>query len=128
MKKFDDWNMRKKLLSESTSFLFPKNGEVWIVSLGVNIGREQDGSGVDFVRPVLVYKRINSQLFIVLPLSTKQKNLDFYHNVQDVNGQKIAVIIAQIRVIGIERFTRKLYVFERGMFTDVQEKLKLYLF
>jgi mRNA-degrading endonuclease toxin of MazEF toxin-antitoxin module len=128
MKRFDEWNIRKKLLSEESSLLFPKIGEVWIVSLGVNIGCEQDGSGVDFVRPVLVYKRISSRLYIVLPLSTKQKNLDFYHNIQDVNGQKIAVIIAQIRVIGIERFARKLYVFEWGMFADVQEKLKSYLF
>lgn len=128
MKKFDEWNTRKKLLSENLSSFFPKIGEVWIVSLGLNIGREQDGSGIDFVRPVLVYKRINARLFIVLPLSTKQKELDFYHNVQDVSGQKIAVIIAQIRVIGIERFARKLYVFDGCMFVDVQEKLKSYLF
>jgi len=52
---------------------FPKSGEVWMCTLGQNLGREQNGGPRDFSRPVLVIKKFNNEIFWVVPLSTKTK-------------------------------------------------------
>jgi hypothetical protein len=49
-------------------------------SLGKTLRREQDGGSQEFSRPVLVVKKFNNEIFWVVPLSTKQKPLDFYFN------------------------------------------------
>ena len=77
--------------------LFPNTSEFWMCSLGRNIGFEQNGGGNNFSRPVLVAKKFNNQMFWIIPLSTKQKNLDFYFNFTDPNGQKVSCILAQLR-------------------------------
>ncbi|MFA7252365.1 MAG: type II toxin-antitoxin system PemK/MazF family toxin [Candidatus Paceibacterota bacterium] len=87
---FDKWNEIKKEIE--TKFdpppTFPKIGEVWMISLGRNIGFEQNGIGLNFSRPVLVVKKFNNKMFWCVPLSTKQKQIDFYFNFTDPNNQK----------------------------------------
>ena len=81
-KEFNTWNeLKKKTHSDNIiSTGFPNEQEVWICVLGKNIGREQNGGKKDFSRPVLVIKKFNNQIFWVVPLSSKQKNIDFYYN------------------------------------------------
>src|ERR1700674_5608642 len=57
-KDFDRWKGIKKQLAHDVPppLAFPKNGEVWMCTLGKNLGREQDGGSSDFSRPVLVVK------------------------------------------------------------------------
>jgi mRNA interferase MazF len=76
---FDRWNKIKKQLAqeERSPAAFPKSGEVWMCTLGVNLGREQNGGTRDFSRPVLVVQKFNNEMFWVVPLTTKQKALDF---------------------------------------------------
>ena len=59
---FDRWNNIKKRLAPtvSPSSPFPQRGEVWMCTLGKNLGREQDGSARDFSRPVLVVHKFNN--------------------------------------------------------------------
>jgi len=108
---FDRWNRVKKGLENTPESLltFPQEGEVWMCSFGKNIGREQNGSRGDFSRPGLVVKRFSSEMFWVVPLSTKQKPLDFYFNYTDPNDIPVAAVLAQLRLISIKRFDRKLY-------------------
>lgn len=62
---FDSWNEIKKKIhvGGDSPPLFPKAGEVWMCSLGRNIGFEQNGSGNNFSRPVLVVKKFNNKMF-----------------------------------------------------------------
>lgn len=64
-KNFDYWNDLKKGIdkTEIVPEKFPKEREVWMSSLGQNIGYEQNGSGNNFIRPVLVIKKFNNQMF-----------------------------------------------------------------
>ena len=57
-------------------------------SLGKNLGYEQNGSGNNFSRPVLVLKKFNNRMFWCIPLSTKQNKFDFYYNFIDPNVEK----------------------------------------
>jgi len=62
---FDRWNEIKKRLAHEAPLplAFPKNGEVWMCTLGKNLGREQNGGAGDFSRPVLVVQNSTTRCF-----------------------------------------------------------------
>ncbi len=122
---FDRWNEVKKLTDRVIpGEPFPMAREVWICVLGKNIGVEQNGSLVDFLRPVLIVKKFNNNMFLVVPLSTKQKLFDFYYNFTDLSGAKVSTILAQIRLISVKRFKRKLYDFPIKDFKVIKYRLR----
>lgn len=126
MEEFDNWNELKKKINLENDDIdkFPKEGEVWISSLGKNIGFEQNGSGDNFSRPVLIIKKFNNKMFWCVPLSTKQKNLDFYYNYTDPSGGNVSAIIAQMRLISVKRLKRNLYEFDSKQVLNIKEKIK----
>ena len=125
-KDFDCWNNLKKEIdtSENIPEKFPKESEVWMSSLGQNIGYEQNGSGNHFLRPVLIIKKFNNQMFWAIPLTTKQKGFDFYFSYIDPNNQNVSAILAQIRLISIKRLNRKMYDISDELFIEIKENLK----
>jgi len=129
MKDFDDWNELKKKIEAEKNYpdKFPKEGEVWMSNLGKNIGYEQNGSGDNFSRPVLITKKFNNHMFWVIPLSTKQKKFDFYFNYTDVNDQKVSVILAQMKLLSVKRLKRKLYDIPNKLFGEMKQKIKSFL-
>ncbi len=129
MNNFDAWNeLKKKIdIEESSPDRFPKEGEVWMSALGKNIGFEQNGSEDNFSRPVLVVKKFNNHMFWVVPLSTKQKDFDFYFNYADPNGQKVSAILAQMKLLSVKRVERKLYDISKELFDGIKQRLKSFL-
>lgn len=120
---FDNWNIYKKQLEELDPVFdnFPHRGEVWMIVLGNNLGFEQNGTGGNFSRPVLVFKKFNNQMFWCIPLSTKQKSLDYYFNFQDPVGHSVSGIIAQMRLLSIKRFQRRMYVLDWEIFDNFKK-------
>jgi len=129
MDDFDKWNGLKKEIEADVSEpnKFPKEGEVWMSSIGRNIGFEQNGSSDNFSRPVLVVKKFNNQMFWVVALSTKQKIFDFYFNFTDPAGQSVAAILAQLKLMSVKRLRRKLYELSREQLEEIKQKLKNFL-
>jgi mRNA interferase MazF len=128
-REYDIWNDLKKkiqLVADEPNY-FPQEGEVWMSSLGKNIGYEQNGSGDNFARPMLVVKKFNNHMFWCVPLSTKQKRFDFYFNYTDVNGQKVSAILAQLKLVSVKRLKRKLYEITPDQLTHIKEKLREFL-
>ena len=128
-KEYDVWNeLKKKIQSDiSEPDYFPKEGEVWMSSLGKNIGFEQNGNGTNFSRPILVVKKFNNHMFWCASLSTKQKKFDFYYNFTDPNGEKVSVILAQLKLVSVKRLKRKLYEIQSGSFKEIRMKLRAFL-
>lgn len=126
MKDFDSWNQLKKKIDEKDTLLdkFPKEGEVWMADVGLNIGYEQNGSGDNFSRPMLIVKKFNNHMFWAVPLSTKQKSLDFYFNYIDLNGEKVSAILAQMKLVSVKRFKRDIYIMPDPLFDEIKKKLK----
>jgi mRNA interferase MazF len=122
---FDTWNGIKKRLEMKPYALgyFPKIGEVWMCSYGKNIGFEQNGGGNTFSRPILIIKKFNNHMFWTVPLSTQQKKFDFYYNYSDINGEKVSVVLAQLKLLSVKRFNRKLYAMPPHTFEDIKQKL-----
>jgi mRNA interferase MazF len=122
---FNRWNLKKQSIHFQTkpTHVFPKVGEVWVAALGINIGYEQNGTGFDFSRPVLVIKKFNNKMYWVAPLTSRPKNLDFYHNYTDKFDNQVAVILAQLRLVSTKRFFRKIYRLKEKEFFKIIEKI-----
>ena len=129
MKDFNRWNELKKKIDNEDSLPdnFPKEGEVWMSSVGVNIGYEQNGSEDNFSRPMLIIKKFNNHMFWAIPLSTKQKDFDFYFNFTEPNGQKVSAILAQMKLVSVKRLKRDIYIIPKELFEEIKDKLKLFL-
>ena len=129
MRNFDDWNKIKKSIEINSieSKGFPREGEVWMCHLGKNIGCEQNGGGDNFSRPVVIVKKFNNLMFWIIPLSTKQKNFDFYYNFNDSDNKKISAILAQLKLMSMKRLKRKIAEIDKNNFSNIKLKLREYL-
>jgi mRNA interferase MazF len=123
-KEFDRWNQEKKQLhNNSHRPAFVSEREIWWCSVGINIGREQDGRADNFERPVLVLKVLSPDTCIALPLSTKKRLERFQSEVTHGIICGFA-LLDQIRVLDTKRLRRKVGTINQNEFTSIQEKLK----
>jgi len=65
----------------------------------------------------------NNSMFWCVPLSTKQKSLDFYFNYIDPNNNKVSVILAQMRLLSIKRLKRKIYDIDNYTLQEIKMRL-----
>ncbi|MFH0804504.1 MAG: type II toxin-antitoxin system PemK/MazF family toxin [Candidatus Zambryskibacteria bacterium] len=101
---FDNWNVKKKALSKRNRVYFQK-GEIWIASIGKNIGDEEDGKHSDFERPVLITRKFNNNIFFGVPLTTnKDKDGKYYHKLVSFSGS--VLILSQTRLFDAKRLLR----------------------
>ena len=66
-------------------------------------------------------------MFWVVPLSTTQKDLNFYYNFIDPFERPVSVILAQLKLMSIKRCRRLLYRISTKDFVNITEKLKEFL-
>ena len=123
---YDNWNIKKKELSNKEDKYFFKEGDIWWVSLGKNLGTESYGKGETFRRPVLIVKKLNSKSCIVIPLTSKEKIGSWFIDITFQGEIKIALLY-QIRMMDVKRFQRRLGVLDESDFKRVKEKLKVLL-
>ena len=123
-KDFDGWIEKKKLshYQVKTPPLF-KERDIWWVSIGVNVGFEEDGKNGNFVRPVLIVKKFNRELFLGIPMSTKLKDNKYYVPVS-VKQRTVSVMISQLRVFSSKRMWNKLTELDEGDFFRVLEEIE----
>lgn len=122
-KDFDGWIEKKKKahFSENIPPLF-KERDIWWVSIGVNVGFEEDGKHEKFIRPVLVLRKFNRELFLGVPMSTKLKENPYYVKVT-VKEQIVSVLISQLRVFSAKRIEDKLAELDTNDFNKVKENV-----
>ncbi len=107
---FQKWMPIKERVDdrEVSKDLYIHVGEVWWVSLGKNIGFEQDGKSELFTRPIVVIKVLSRHTFLIAPLTTSKQEHGFRVSVSDFGGKPSKAIVSQIRVIDIKRFQKKI--------------------
>ena len=86
------------------------------------MGDEQDGKNELFERPVLVFKKFNSKIAWVLPMSTKQRTGVYYHSLM-YDGKVFTVILSQLRLLSVKRFRRFIRKISPNQFKLIQRKL-----
>mgnify|MGYP001561979075 CR=1 FL=1 len=72
-KNFDKWNTKKKEIHKDGEDPFYKEREIWWCALGANVGFEQDGTGKNFDRPIVVIRGFSKNIFLGLALTGKKE-------------------------------------------------------
>lgn len=127
-KDFDQWNVQKKRIHDRESSPFFHTREIWWCSLGVNVGFEQDGSGREYRRPVLVLKGMSRQTCFVVPLTASSKSHPLRPSIGMVDGKAAYALLSQIRIIDSKRLVRKIGLLDKVVFSEIQKAAKNMLF
>lgn len=123
-KLFVDWAKLKIRIHFSEKELYFREGEMWWLNLGFNIGHEQAGKNDSFERPVLILKKFNQHLLWAVPLTSKIKKDNPYYYKYKVDEDCFAVIVSQLRLVSSKRLCRKIGMFPAQDYFTVKQYIK----
>jgi len=123
-KDFDSWNKKKIVLNNRESSPYCHEREIWWCTLGVNIGSEQDGSDIEYRRPVLVLKGLSKQTCLVIPLTTSTHAHKLRPSIGLVEDEHAHALLSQMRVIDTKRLVRKIGSLDKLIFDDIRKTVK----
>jgi len=124
-KDFQKWHKQKKNVHEDRPRVFFHEREIWFCYLGANVGFEQDGSGEEFLRPVMILKKFNNEVLWALPLTkTIKKNHKYYFVFHLNSEEKSSVILSQIRLIDAKRLKYKVGDISENDFNALKAKIR----
>ena len=125
--RFDEWNCLKKSLHSKQEIIRFKEMEIYFLSIGKNIGYESYGKDDLFLRPVLVYKKLNHQTFIGIPLTSKEKVGSYYFTFNYKKDKKSTAMFNQMRVFDIKRTEYYSGKISKNTFTNLKKELKKFM-
>jgi mRNA interferase MazF len=124
IKLFEKWNTIKQITHFNNKIIGIKERDILFVNMGQNIGYEQDGKGDEFLRPVVVIKKFNKNMFLGIALTTKTKDnkYHFEFSYQNKSGKiiKNSAILSQVKLYDTKRVKYK-----SGMIS-IEEFKKMY--
>ena len=106
-KDFKGWIRIKEKIHNRKSIRTINDGEVWWCIIGENVGNEICGKGKDFLRPVIIIKKLTKANFIGIPLTSKQHIGSWYVNF-DFNHKNQCAVVAQVENISTYRLHYKI--------------------
>lgn len=123
-KDYSIWHNLKSYLNNHKPRLNFNEREVWLCSLGINIGFEQDGKGDRYLRPVVVIKKFNNKLFWAIPLTRTPREGKYYYKFSfDLKTDSIA-ILSQLRLIDSKRLKNRIGRIKPIDLLAIKQKLK----
>lgn len=123
MDKHYEWASLCQKLNKRESKLFFKEREVWWCYWGQNLGKEQSG-GIDFKRPAIILKKINKDLFIGVPLTSKYNFESYKIPIGSVGKEKSFALIEQLKVLSSNRLIDKIDFLPQVYFRRIKVLVK----
>jgi len=128
--KFDNWNKEKKNIHFSKEIKkYPKERDIWYIKMWINIWVEENWKD-DFLRPVLVIKKIWILLFCI-PLSTQFKENIFYKELNTCTfyekkhiKKHSMLILSQWKTLDKKRFIKQIWYISKNEFSEIKKLLK----
>lgn len=121
IKNYNNWNRVKQRVEESGIRKDIRAGEIRWASVGVNLGSEIDGKGVLYARPVLIVHTIGNRLALVIPLTSKNKNIPGF-----MRYRSGALCINQVRVISHKRIYNREGKISDKKLQSVKDEIKVF--
>jgi mRNA interferase MazF len=122
-----DWCKIKIFLATKTNSPLFKEGEVWWCRIGINVGVEIFGKGPQLLRPVLIFKKLNMNSFLAIPMTSQPKAGNWYIPVR-YRRHVDRANIGQIRVLDGRRLLRRIASINPDNFQEVKTAFsRLYL-
>lgn len=106
-KDFNGWIKIKEKIDYRKSTRTINEGEMWWCRIGENVGNEICGKGKDFLRPVVIVRKLTKVNFIGVPLTSKQHIGSWYVNFE-FNYKKQCAVVAQVENISAYRLHYKI--------------------
>lgn len=123
-KDFNGWNNKKKYINEREISPFYHERELWWCTLGINVGFEQDGSDIEYRRPVLILKGLSRQTCLVVPLTTSAHTHKLRPSIGLVEDKKACALLSQMKVIDTKRLVRKIGNLDKKIFDNIRKTVK----
>ena len=123
-KDFDSWNEKKKIINDRKNPPFYHTRELWWCSLGVNVGFEQDGSGKEDSRPILILTALSRETFLAIPLTTSPSKHKLRPPIGQVEGKEAHALLSQIKVVDTKRLIRKIGQLDKNVFENIRKIAK----
>jgi len=121
-KEFDRWNVQKKNIDSFVNKRVFHEREIWFISIGENVGFEQNGKGDEFLRPVIVYKKFSKNVFLGIPLTKTVRTGNFYADFE-FQTRRSTAILSQVRLFDSKRLKYVIGKMSVGDYGKVKEKL-----
>jgi len=122
-KEFSSLATKKEETEQKKISMQFKKREIFWMRIGENIGFEQSGKGIDFMRPIIVYKKFSSRVFWGIPLTTKPKKGKFYFAFEFLEKKQNA-ILSQLRLFDAKRLEEKLGVISKINFRKLEKAIQ----
>jgi mRNA-degrading endonuclease toxin of MazEF toxin-antitoxin module len=116
---YDDWNELKKSLELNEKTFYLKEGQLWWLHIGRNLGFETYGKGRYFSRPVLVYRKLSPELFLGVPMTSKVKSGSWYQLIRH-RGKVMTSQLNQVRVFSKKRLIKNIGQIDNRDFTKIK--------
>lgn len=128
MENFDLWNQVKQITNKKENKVGFKEREIFWIRLGQNIGTEEYGKGNEFQRPVLIIKKLTSNIFVGLPLTSTLKHNDYFHTIEYNTKKglvKNSAMILQLKTFDKKRLMTRIGMLNKNDFTEVLSKVSM---
>lgn len=129
-KDFLAWHAVKSSLDSSSRKTLHgyKERDVWWMSIGHNVGFEENGKNLNFSRPVLVVKGFSAEIFWGIPLTSKTKLGVYYYSFQVTNVTiQSTAILSQLKVFDTKRMISKVGMINTNDFNEIKKQLRAFL-
>ncbi len=127
-KDFDAWGIEKRKIHNDGKAPFYHEREVWWCALGTNIGFEQDGTGKNHDRPVVILKGFNKHVFFGVALTGRKREGSYYFYLGQIENREASAVLSQVRLCDTKRLVRKIAMLDEVTFVKLQEAVKRTLF
>lgn len=127
-KHFIEWIViKEKLHSDEYQPPHVREGEIWWVSLGENVGAEINGKSQLFSRPAIIFKKLSRDFYFVIPTTTQLRIGTWYVSFKQT-GQLRTACLHQARSLDYRRFYSKLGQMDEADFARLKMNFqKLYI-
>jgi len=126
--RFDEWNRLKKRLNQNKIKIVLKERNIYLLSIGKNIGNEIYGKKDKFLRPVLVVKKLGSDYFYGIPLTKTKKEGSYFHTFSYIKSIESTALLNQLRVFNAKRVLKYHGRISSEEFKKIKSKLKKLFF
>ena len=131
-KDYKKWHEKKSVVNTIEKRPFFHEREIWFCALGANVGFEQDGSGDDFLRPVVILKKFNNEVSWAVPLTRLKRKIHknaekYYFRFSFITKKISAAILSQIRLVDARRLYYVVGEISSVNFVELKKRLKALL-
>ncbi len=118
---YDGWNKVKKELELYGRKPKISQGQIWWSGVGRNIGTELNGKNSRFSRPVIIFKKICSNKFLAIPLTTKEHEGSWYVPF-DFAGKHQTAVVCDAKTLSVKRLYRMMGTISNADYNKIQDR------